>query len=213
MNSKRPLRIVFFRNDNGNEPVRDWLLKLHKEERKMIGADILAVQYAWPVGKPLVDNLTSGIWEIRSKLKDRIARTLFCVVEEEIVLLHGFIKETRRTPIQEIDLAKKRKGNTSGIMKNRKSSHRGSDFREFLDEDGILDEVESLALKKAIAIQMQRILKEKALSKTDMAKRMKTSRAAVDRLLDETNRSVTLSTLEKGAKAVGHKLKLELIPG
>jgi len=104
----RPLRVVFFKNDSGNEPVRDWLHGLAQDERKTIGADILAVQYAWPVGKPLVDSLGGGLWEIRSRLKDRIARTLFIVVHQEIVLLHGFVKKTQKTPDQDLDLARKR---------------------------------------------------------------------------------------------------------
>ena len=106
--SDRPLRVIFFRSKSGNEPVRDWLQKLNREERKTIGSDILAVQYAWPVGKPLVDSLGGGLWEVRSKLKDRIARTLFIVVDQEIVLLHGFVKKTQKTPSQDLDLAKKR---------------------------------------------------------------------------------------------------------
>ena len=109
MKAERPLKVVFFKTEAGNEPVRDWLKDLPKEDCKVIGADILTVQYAWPVGKPLVDNLGDGIWEVRSRLGNRIARTLFVVVDGEIVLLHGFIKKQRRTPHDELDLAKKRK--------------------------------------------------------------------------------------------------------
>src|SRR5437016_3928847 len=104
MKSERPLNVVFFQTEAGNEPLREWLKDLPKEDRKIIGADILTVQYAWPVGKPLVDNLADGIWEVRSKLSNRIARTFFSVVDEEIVLLHGFIKKQRRTPQDEVDL-------------------------------------------------------------------------------------------------------------
>jgi len=109
MNSERPLAVVFFRTAAGNEPVREWLKGLLKEDRKTIGEDILTVQYAWPVGKPLVAHLGEGIWEIRSRLGDRIARTLFIEADQEIVLLHGFIKKTRKTPKNDLALAKKRK--------------------------------------------------------------------------------------------------------
>lgn len=109
MKSERPLKVIFFKTDVGNEPVREWLKELPKEDCKTIGSDILTVQYAWPVGKPLVDNLGDGIWEVRSRLGNRIARTLFAVVDEEIVLLHGFIKKQQKTPQDELDLAKKRK--------------------------------------------------------------------------------------------------------
>ena len=104
----RPLRVIFFRTDAGNEPVREWLLGLPIEEKKTIGADILAVQWVWPVGKPLVDSLGGGLWEIRSSLGDRIARVFFILVNEEIILLHGIIKKSRTTPKQELDLARKR---------------------------------------------------------------------------------------------------------
>jgi len=109
MKSERPLNVVFYQTATGHEPVREWLKSLSKEERKAIGADILSVQYAWPVGKPLVDNLGEGIWEIRSRLPNRIARTMFAVVDEEIVLLHGFIKKQQQTPQRELELARKRK--------------------------------------------------------------------------------------------------------
>ena len=109
MKAERPLKVVFFKTDTGNEPVREWLKELSKEDCKAIGTDILTVQYAWPVGKPLVDNLGDGIWEVRSRLSNRIARTLFAVVDEEIVLLHGFIKKQQKVPPGELDLAKKRK--------------------------------------------------------------------------------------------------------
>jgi len=90
MKAERPLAVVFFKTNSGNEPVREWLKEMSKEDCKIIGTDILTVQYAWPVGKPLVD------------------RTLFAVVDQEIVLLHGFIKKQQKTPPDELELAKKR---------------------------------------------------------------------------------------------------------
>ena len=93
-----------------------------------------------------------------------------------------------------------------------KKNHRGSDFRDFLKEQGILGEVESRALKQALSIQLDQLLKQKELTKTQMAARMKTSRAAVDRLLDASNSSVTLNTLGKAARALGRKVKIELVP-
>ena len=109
MKAVRPLKVVFFRTEAGNEPVREWLKALPEEDCKTIGTDILTVQYAWPVGKPLVDHVGDGIWEVRSRSSNRIARTMFVVVDEEIVLLHGFIKKQQKTPADELQLAKKRK--------------------------------------------------------------------------------------------------------
>jgi antitoxin HicB len=93
-----------------------------------------------------------------------------------------------------------------------KRAHRGSEFRAFLHEQGILGEVEARALKQAVSLQLGRLLKEQDLSKAEMAARMKTSRAAVDRLLDASNSSVTLNTLGKAARALDRKIKIELVP-
>jgi phage-related protein len=109
MNSERPLAVVFFRTEAGNEPVREWLRGLSKEDRKIIGEDILTVQYAWPVGRPLVDHLGNGIWEVRSSLGNRIARTLFTEANQELILLHGFLKKTQKTPKDDLALAQKRR--------------------------------------------------------------------------------------------------------
>ena len=109
MKAERPLNVVFYKTESGNEPVREWLKNLPKEDCTTIGADLLTVQYAWPVGKPLVDNLGDGIWEVRLRLGNRIARTFFAVVDEVTVVLHGFIKKQQKTPQAELDLAKKRK--------------------------------------------------------------------------------------------------------
>ena len=107
----RRLPAVFFQTETGREPVREWLKGLPKEERRIIGEDIMTVQFRWPLPdvSGLVDNLGSGIWEIRSRLANRIARTLFFVHEGEIILLHGFIKKTRKTPNEDRALALRRK--------------------------------------------------------------------------------------------------------
>jgi phage-related protein len=105
---ERKLEVVFFRTDMGSEPVREWLLSLAKEDRKVIGDDVLKVQYCWPIGRPLVGSLSGGLWEVRSRLGDRIARLIFCVDGRTMVLLHGFIKKTQKAPRHELALAVKR---------------------------------------------------------------------------------------------------------
>jgi phage-related protein len=102
------LDAVFFRSEGGGEPVREWLKSLPKEERKAIGEDIAYVQLKWPIGKPRVDHLRGGVWEVRTSLTNRIARTLFAVEGRQMVLLHGFIKKTQQTPNEDIRLAEKR---------------------------------------------------------------------------------------------------------
>ncbi len=102
------LSAVFFRTGSAREPVRDWLRSLSRDERQAIGTDIAYVQYKWPLGKPRVDHVRGNIWEVRIRLADRIARVLFSVVNDEMVLLHGFIKKTAKTPKTDIALAERR---------------------------------------------------------------------------------------------------------
>lgn len=102
------LKVVFYRTEGGREPVRDWLATLAREDRKTIGVNFKKVQFGWPLGMPLVRKLDRGIWEVRSVLQRRIARVLFTVQGSTIVLLHGFIKKVRKTPYQDLHLAKTR---------------------------------------------------------------------------------------------------------
>ena len=100
----------FYRSDRGREPVREWLRGLEPEDRKAIGEDSKDVEYSWPIGMPLVRSLGRELWEVRSTLlHGRIARVIFCIQQERMVLLHGFVKKTQKTTQHEIDLALKRK--------------------------------------------------------------------------------------------------------
>ncbi len=105
---KPTLNTSFFRSDSGNEPVREWLKTLPATDRRIMGEDIKTVQFGWPLGMPLVRHLDGGIWEIRVKLENRIARILFCLEGSTMVILHGFIKKQQTTPKQDLDLAKER---------------------------------------------------------------------------------------------------------
>ena len=92
----------------GTEPVRDWLKTFPREDRRLIGIDIQTVQFSWPIGKPLADHIEGDIWEIRTRLDNRIARLLFVIENSSVVLLHGFIKKTQKTPIAELEVARQR---------------------------------------------------------------------------------------------------------
>lgn len=106
----KKLDAVFYRTESGVEPVREWLKNLSKQDRRIIGEDILTIQYGWPLGKPLVDNLTTGLWEIRTKISGgNNARIIFFINNHTLVLTSGFIKKTQKTPKSELALAKKRK--------------------------------------------------------------------------------------------------------
>jgi phage-related protein len=103
------LPAFFYVLPSGREPVRDWLLALSKADRAAIGDDIKDVEFSWPIGMPLCRSMRGGLWEVRSTLpQGRTARVLFCIVEERMVLLHGFIKKTQKTPASERDLAFRR---------------------------------------------------------------------------------------------------------
>jgi phage-related protein len=108
MSSNRKLPAIFYRSAAGDEPVRDWLKGLAKTERQTIGEDIAYVQYKWPIGKPRLDHLRGPIWEVRSKIGNRIARVLIAVEKSELILLHAFIKKTQQTAPSDIELALKR---------------------------------------------------------------------------------------------------------
>lgn len=102
------LDVVFFRTESGVEPVRRWLKSLTAPRKKAIGEDIKTVQFGWPLGMPLVEKIEPCIWEVRSKVPDGIARVLFTVDGQTMVLLHGFIKKTRKIPLAELATARAR---------------------------------------------------------------------------------------------------------
>ena len=88
----------------------------------------------------------------------------------------------------------------------------GSNFDDFLTEEGLLEEAEAVAVKRVLAFQIKEMMEAQNLSKAEMARRMQTSRAALERLLDPENRSVTLNTMDKAARSLGKHLRLTLGP-
>lgn len=105
----KKLPAFFYQTAAGAEPVRDWLQALDEDDRRAIGVDIAAVECGWPVGMPSCRSLGDKLWEVRSSLASRReARVIFAVVEEQMVLLHAFIKKTQKTPKADLDLALKR---------------------------------------------------------------------------------------------------------
>jgi phage-related protein len=102
---------IFFRTEAGGEPVRGWLRSLASDDRKRIGEDIKSVEYGWPIGMPVCRPLGKGIYEVRTIVtQGRIARVLFYIDKRSrMVLLHGFIKKTRKTPDDDLALARSNK--------------------------------------------------------------------------------------------------------
>jgi len=106
----KKLPAAFFATGNGNRPVREWLYSLDEEDRRLIGVDIATAEFAWPVGMPLCRAMGNGLWEIRSSISNgRIARVIFAVVNVQMILLHGFVKKSRKTRKSDLELALQRK--------------------------------------------------------------------------------------------------------
>ena len=105
------LGVVFYRSKVGNEPVRDWFKRLSRDDKKTLGEDIKTVQFGWPLGMPLVRSLGNGLWEIRSFLRKSrcIARILFFMKDNNMILLHGFIKKSQKISVCDVNLALRRK--------------------------------------------------------------------------------------------------------
>jgi phage-related protein len=104
------LKVIFYRSDAGNEPVREWLKGLPREGKRQIGEDIKTAQLGWPLGMPLIRKIDKDLWEVRTRLADGIARVFFTVDGEYMILLHGFIKKSQKAPPNELKTALKRLG-------------------------------------------------------------------------------------------------------
>jgi phage-related protein len=106
------VQAVFFRTDAGGEPLRNWLKSLSlDEDRRRIGEEIKTVEFGWPIGMPVCRPLGDGIYQVRTSLaQNRIARILFYIDRKcRMVLLHGFIEKTQKTPDGDLDLARRNK--------------------------------------------------------------------------------------------------------
>ena len=124
------------------------------------------------------------------------------------MLLHGFIKKTQQTPENDLDLAVKRQKEVEGGK--RRNKHVGSSFDEFLRTEGLYEEVTTLAWKRVLSWEVSEAMRKGRISKSEMAKRMGTSRSQLERLLDPENPHVLLETVQKAATAVGKRLTIGL---
>lgn len=97
------------------------------------------------------------------------------------------------------------------MSKKKSNPHRGSSLDDFLEEEGLLEEATAKAAKKALAWQFAKAMKEQRMTKATLARRMNTSRAQLDRLLDPDNQSVTLNTLARAAEILGMRVQIELV--
>jgi antitoxin HicB len=165
----KKLPAVFYCTKPGGRPVREFLIELPREDRRIIGEHIATVEYGWPTGKPTCAPIGLGLWEVHEGGKE---------------------------------MTKTRKG---------KNPHIGESFDSFLKEEGIYESVKTTAIKRVLAMQLEDAMKQQNLTKVEMARRMRTSRVQLDRLLDPDNDSVTLATLRRAAAIVGREVRLELV--
>lgn len=108
MEREEPLGAAFFQSESGNQPCRDFIIALSQDDKKEIGAKIFEVQKGFPLGLPLVRKMEADLWEIRVNITDGICRIFFTIAENIMVLLHGFVKKSQKTPQNELDTARNR---------------------------------------------------------------------------------------------------------
>lgn len=118
-NQGKRVPAIFYRTEAGGELVREWLKGLSPEDRKRIGEDVKSVEFGWPIGMPVCRPLGHGIYEVRTSLaQNRIARVLFYIdAKGRMVLLHGFIKKTRKTSAGDLELARSNKNKHQAGLK------------------------------------------------------------------------------------------------
>ena len=112
------LNVLFFSQGSGKEPVKAWLKKLSHQDQIQIGQDIDEVRNLWPVGMPLVRKLNPKLWEIRSRLRDGIARVFFTIEQQDMILIHGLVKKTQKTPKADLELSQQRIKQWTRTQKN-----------------------------------------------------------------------------------------------
>lgn len=188
---------------------------LASADKKAIGADIMAVEFGWPLGLPLCRPLQGGVHEVRTDLtNNRIARSVLRgrpATNGAVAWLH---KEDARDPAGRPCPGDQEQEETrEGIsMSHRaKFDHTGSSFDDFLEAEGIREEVEAAAaIKAVIAADLRRAMLKRKITKSALARQLATSRAHVDRLLDPHYTTVSLETISRAATFMGKRLHFSL---
>jgi antitoxin HicB len=170
----------------------------------------MTVQYHWPLGMPLVRNLDPRFGKSAVHCRPESRAHYFLCMKKKSFFYMDSLRKREKLQLKTEHWLCNEKMPISKPVKTR-NRHRGSSFREFLRDDGMLEEVQALALKRAVALKVYDLMKKKKLSKTALAAEMRTSRAAIHRLLDPQNTSVTLATLNRAARSLGQKVKIELV--
>jgi len=131
----------------------------------------------------------------------------FCISASTMVLLHGIVKKTRRTPRADSGARSQALERGVGTMSKK---HIGSSLGSFLDEMKIREETELLAIKKALSLQLRQAMKRRSVSQSRLAKEMRTSRTVINRMLDPSDTGVTLATLTRASQVLGLRVDIRL---
>jgi antitoxin HicB len=183
----------------------------------VIGEDLRAIELGFPLGLPLCRNLGGGLWEVRSTLPTkREARLIFFHQSSEGGLgrgarVHQKGAQNARTRSQ---AGRHTQTGVRALIAQQRKSRTTADLTtldQFLEEEGVKDEVNLSAIKRVIALQLEQEIRTKRITKADLARRMHTSRAQVDRVLDPDEGNVTIDTLARAARILGRSIRLELV--
>jgi antitoxin HicB len=202
--------VRFYRTNTGREPVREWLRGLEEGDRRAIGLDLMRVQFGWPIGMPRVRSLKDGLWEVRSSLPKPADCAAGALLSRRDADRAPWVHQKDAEDCSGRLGVGETKDERGDEMK-KQNKHVGSSLDEFLKEEGILEEARTIAIKEAVAWQVRQAMLKDNITKVEMARRMHTSRAALDRLLDPGNGAVTLQTLSRAANAIGRGLRIELV--
>jgi antitoxin HicB len=201
--------VRFYRSETGNEPVREWLRGLDEGDRRAIGLDLMRVQFGWPIGMPGAEferrPLGSAVFPAQPA--DCTAGALLS--RQDANCAARIYQEDAEDPGRRSNACETKDDRGDEMKKQNK--HVGSSLDDFLKVEGILEETRTIAIKEAVAWQVKQAMLKDNISKVEMARRMHTSRAALDRLLDPGNGAVTLQTLSRAANAIGRGLRIELV--
>jgi phage-related protein len=123
---RKPLMVIFYQSEQGNQPVKDFLKERSKEDKKAIGADIFKVQMGFPMGEPLGKPIknTNCLWEVRSTIPDGICRVFFTVADSKMVLIHAFTKKTQKLPSDELKTAIARLKNFNKRLREQRAEEK-----------------------------------------------------------------------------------------
>jgi antitoxin HicB len=209
---EKRLPAAFFENDSGKMPVREWLLDLSDDDRKVIGDDIRTAEFGWPDWDA---DLQVDAWFSGSLGNPKQSKRRQDGPSAVLRSRWSYGASARIHEDHSKDTAKRTRCRGSAakviVMKKKPEKGRiGQSFDAFLKEEGRFEESTHQAVKRVLTHQLASEMAKKKLTKSAMAKQLKTSRSQLDRLLDPANTAVTLETLSRAARAVGRRLEVGL---